>query len=245
MHAVQYKAAKKSILLRLLRDGSTPSLEEMMPLQTLTVHTIYHRECEAYLEFARMYEKYVLGSKLALDQFVQEHNTVFANDGTLDLVHWTLSARMRHGILALARIYKTFPLRHLVAFLETQEHDVIETLTTLTTSGTLEAHVIEQELSAELHAIPVPGGTIDMDAGNSIVHFNLQLGPNIQNMAQTLEAAWSSEKRASTSLKNDLAQLLTSPAVMSRILSLSSGTSLPEAEILEEDDGMSFDTIRT
>ena len=64
-------------------------------------------------------------------------------------------------------------------------------------------------------------------------------------MAQTLEAAWSSEKRASTSLKNDLAQLLTSPAVMSRILSLSSGTSLPEAEILEEDDGMSFDTIRT
>ena len=80
---MQYKAAKKSILLRLLRDGSTPSLEEMMPLQTLTVRTIYHRECEAYLEFARMYEKYVLGSKLALDQFVQEHNTVFA----LSLIH--------------------------------------------------------------------------------------------------------------------------------------------------------------
>ena len=216
-----------------------------MPLHTLTVRTIYHRECEAYLEFARIYGKYVLGSKVALDQFVQEHHTVFANDGTLDLVHWSLSARVRHSILALARIYKSFPLRHLVAFLETEEHDVLETLTSLTASGTFEAHVSEHELSAELHAIPVPGGTIDMDAGNSIVQFNFQPGTNIQNMAQTLEAAWSSEKRASVSLKNDLAQLLTSPAIMSRILSLSSGTSLPGAEILEEDDGMSFDTIRT
>lgn len=224
IHAYQFDSMKRALLLRLLRDGSIPSVEILIPFSDAMACSNFKGECSVYFNFAHAYGAYVLGSQKSLREFVENFKHEFEGDNTLGLVEQSLTARPKHTICSLARIYKTFPLNHLTVFLGVESHAAtFHLLQQLSADGTMQCEVTKCEIPDHLHSIFVPNEVLFLDAGQTIVHFS-KLTLSEKAFDHSLASALASETRSATSLRKNLTKIATSQDIMSRIISFSGGT---------------------
>lgn len=236
IHAYQFASLKRTLLLRLLRDGSIPSVEILMPFSDAMACSNYKGECSVYFNFAHAYGAYVLGSQKSLYDFAENFKHEFEGDNTLGLVEQCLKTRPKHSICSLARIYKTFPLNHLTVFLGVESHEAtFYLLQELSTDGTIQYEVTKCDIPDCLHSISVPNDVLSMDAGQTIVHFS-RPSLSVQTFNQSLSSALTSEARSAPSLRNNLTRIVISQDIMSRIISFSGGTTCATDD--REDDLM-------
>lgn len=240
VHSSQMRAMRFAILVRLLRDGSIAPLHEMLPLCGMQIIAAYEHGCETYLHFARVYAEYTLNSHTELAQFVAANRENFAKDGTFECVELCLGVRPQHTIRKLAHMYKTLPLAHIASFLGVREHEAQSALEAVKPS--LQNFTSEFDWPAELRAVPVPGGVLDMDPGRVLVHFDQPIKQDKQALDHVLTKLVAAEKRAAPALQAELSEMLTSHDVLSRIISFHAGSTLSASADDPDDEFMIMDT---
>ena len=117
--AIVVEALKKYILVSLLVYGC---LKQLPSYASGAVQKVMKSECGEYLELAKHIE-----ATESIDAFVQEHESVWQNDGNFGLVKSILHTKNRRLMENLGKIYSVLPvpkLRQELALVETESVDI-------------------------------------------------------------------------------------------------------------------------